>query len=1528
LHDNDLGIDLIAEDQFENIYAIQVKRYEKAVSYEDVVTFLDQFHKNNKIDTAIIISSSSKGPSQNLLTQINEDEKLLYIGLDNLENFNFSNFFEKNKKQSNHKKIRPYQQKAIDSVINGFDQADRGQLIMATGTGKTFTSIKIVEQLANRYFQFSNDNEYRVLYVMPTLQLLKQTLENYWDDAPLGQDNFYSLAINSDSKTTKNENNALLGFPATTSAEKLVEQYVDIKNKKKILVFFSTYQSVKIIHDAQLLGLPKFNLIIADEAHKTTGTNEKDQENKIFQQVLPDNFIQSDKRLFQTATPKVFKASAKARAEAHNMDLYAMDDEEVYGKEFYKYPLGQAIRDDYLTDYQIILSVIYDDDQRVIDLLRQMINPDDEAKINRLNVSINKQEEKRRLSPNQNEIVNAEETIANLEKDKAKIEKNISQLENDIGKFINLSKSIDSKGQDIISNKRGKVNDEQLKIKRLLAFSDTNNHSAKQVDIFKIIQKEYTKQVHLDNSPITILNADAANGGMNVSLKTKKLRQFAKDNGDNQVNFLNNVKFLTEGIDVPNLDAVVFLQPKKSQVDIVQAVGRALRKDNNNPNKKAKIIIPALLRKNSQLELDLGNSKTNLLDEIGYETLREVIYNLRDNDERLQDDLELMISVPTDYIDGPIDNTNYEISTDFLTEIADSLQTNIIEEAQTSDIYNFKKAIARYAKNTRKYLKKHLSNLDEEKNKIYQRFYNEMDSIINISESGIDFIDTITQHIALNPLLLAYFDTGVVNEFKNNSVRLAFEKFLDDIEFKRPENAEITRLTNFITRLVTGVTNPRKLQDILNSIYEVYFNADKENNINRDLKNTIKPTPSPIIDYMVNSIDEILQTEFKTNLKSKEVGILEPFVGTGTFLVHTMLYLREKLGASDEEILDKFENQLFGQELILVAYYIAASNLQVELKALTNEKYQASFDNLLMGNTFMSLDPNKFTVLNFGYLDLNIEKLKRQYDSPIKVIMGNPPYLGQAMAPYKDIQSKSLEYYKDKEVQALVNLTNATALSNTYIGALTYAIDRLKDTEQSIIAYIFPNDWLMAPTTIGIRKYLLNHFKDIYIIDLKGSNYSKDGLQGGNVFDIQQGVAIVILVKNIYYKNQAMIHYKEFADISKDEKLTWLKEHSLLNTDFKILNPDQKYNYFPNKAVLAKSIKKQIEYYNQNIVNGEFVDDKKESINFKYTRANKAIKLDSTDVVHNLKQINYRPFVKKWIYAPNPENKNSNQFIERYRAIFKNYVNGELLFVNSNNQIDQLAVKGLTDLNSLKQDKIINVSKSEDQVSADLNLFDSFESSDNNRLTKKELEDNGALIYAITHTPQYRENFDNLVQDYYKYPIINNEKVKERLIKIGWQLINLHLNYDQLDSPRYSEKHISYLNPENKNDSSYYNLEKIKYDKKDPTHKTLFFNDNIIIHDLPDQVFSYKLDGKPAIEHIMQHYALKENKSTAKSISSEVVDDPNTIDISENWQGGRYVFEILLRVIELSIQTIKLMEQLSEIQDQNDFLNLKDAKIE
>ena len=477
--------------------------------------------------------------------------------------------------------LRPHQRQARDLVCQGLESADRGKMIMACGTGKTLTSLKIAEQMAGA--------NKRVLFMVPSLALLSQTLTEWSHQSSIPM---HCFAVCSDShvgKRRRNQDDIIetlahdLSYPATTTPERLAAEMAARHERGRMSVVFSTYQSIDVLNRAQHEhDLPAFDLIVCDEAHRTTGAVFDGIDESHFVRIHNAEYIRGTKRLYMTATPRIYGDVAKAKAEQKDSDLTlcSMDDAQLYGLELYVLSFSEAVQRDLLVDYKVIVLAM------------------DEAHISQ------------RL-----------QTLLADENKQLRVD--------DAAKIVGCWKALSKVGL------RGDTEGSDVQImQRAVAFcqviehnpgkSRTHKVSSKHIAaMFQPVVEEY--QATEGVASTVVCEAEHIDGTMNASIKGSKLNWLKSEVRKNHCRVLSNVRCLSEGVDVPALDAVLFLTPRNSQVDVVQSVGRVMRKA---PGKtRGYVILPVVVPADMEPDKALNNNKV-------YKVVWQVLQALRSHDDQ------------------------------------------------------------------------------------------------------------------------------------------------------------------------------------------------------------------------------------------------------------------------------------------------------------------------------------------------------------------------------------------------------------------------------------------------------------------------------------------------------------------------------------------------------------------------------------------------------------------------------------------------------------------------------------------------------------------------------------------------------------------------------------------------------------------------------------------------------------------------------------------------------------------------------
>ena len=1105
----DVGIDLVAETLDGDYWAIQCKCYADTHTLQksNIDSFLSATGRRwgdeqITFSEALIVSTTARWsvhaeraidgrtpPCTRLdLTDLSNDEGVDWSAL--LPDLGLE------KPASRH--LRPHQAAAVDDVILGFSEADRGQLIMACGTGKTYTSLKIAERQAGAGG--------RMLFLVPSLSLLSQTLREW--AAHHEWAGIRTFAVCSDTKVgrTNEDINAYdMAIPPTTDGRRLADGLLSDLPAGHVQLVFATYHSIAVMRDAQQRGAPAFDLVICDEAHRTTGVDLKDQEASYYTKVHDNDYLKADKRLYMTATPRIYKDSAKRRAREQDQvaEIYSMDDADKYGDTFHRLDFSDAVAMDLLSDYKVLVL---------------MVNQ------GHANASV------------QSLLAMMEKTNLN---DAAKI----------IGCWNGLSKRIADEAAMPLTD--------MAPMRRAVAFCQSIDASKNVVEkSFSNIVQTYRESYPDDETALdcTVQHVD----GTQNALKRNQALQWLRDEpGENECRILSNVRCLSEGVDVPALDAVLFLSPRNSQVDVVQAVGRVMRKAQGK--EYGYVILPVCVDEDKSPEAALQDDKT-------YKVVWQVLQALRAHDNRFNAEINRIelnqrqqgkINVIGVGFGGPTDDDDNGKGEPEPTRPTIQLPINLKDwkEALYARLV-LKCGDRRYwetwAKDVAEIASRNITRITmlvDESNPDYRllfdEFLTELRQNINPSVSEADAIEMLAQHLITRPVFDALFES--YSFIGSNPVSKTMQAILELLDEQNLET-ETENLADFydsVRRRASGIDNAEGRQKIVIELYEKFF---KEAFPNMAESLGIVYTPVEIVDFILHSVNDLLQQEFGEGLSSENVHILDPFTGTGTFL--TRLLASGLITASALE--RKYRQELHANEIVLLAYYIAAVNIEETYHERLSAKQEAagnghdveyeSFPGIVLTDTFQ-INERDDDLLN-QIFPVNSERVMRQKDTPIRVVLGNPPYsAGQGSAndnnanlSYPRLDESIAKSYAEHSTATLKN-----SLYDSYIRAFRWASDRIGD--EGIVAYVSNGGWLDGNATDGLRRCLAEEFSSIYCFNLRGNQRTSGELsrrEGGKIFGSgsRAGIAVTFLVKKKNAQGECQIRYHDIGDsLDRKQKL-------------------------------------------------------------------------------------------------------------------------------------------------------------------------------------------------------------------------------------------------------------------------------------------------------------------------------------------------------------------------------------------------------
>lgn len=1167
----DTGIDLVARTHSGDYWAIQCKCFlESAVMDKPAVdSFLSTSSKKFKDDQLRTVGfeqrlwiSTTNHWGGNAETAIhNQHPPVIRLGLHDLDNAavdwgKLAEGLSGEASRAAKKTPMAHQVAAISAAHEHFKTSERGKLIMACGTGKTFTSLQIAEK--------ETDGKGIVLFLVPSIALLGQTLREWTADA---QKPFNAICICSDSnvsrKRSKNEDTdgfsvVDLALPASTDVKGILKQFEQIQHAEShpLTVVFSTYQSIEVIAEAQR-ELQKranqstihhstnhqFDLIICDEAHRTTGVTLKDDDESAFVKVHNNDFLKAKKRLYMTATPRLFSDDSKTKADQNEAVLCSMDEPKIYGEEIYRIGFGEAVNQGLLSDYKVLILTVSEDDmtgpvQKMVADSTHEINADDASKL--------------------------------------------------IGCINALSKKI--------LGDAGILKDSDPEpMRRAVAFCQNIKISEKTTRTFN-----ETKNIYFESLPaeareeLVSINAQHIDGGMNTPTRDEKLSWLKAASDDaRECRILSNVRCLSEGVDVPSLDAVLFLSARNSQVDVVQSVGRVMRRA---PGKKyGYIIIPVVV------PVDIEPDKA-LNDNERFKVVWTVLNALRAHDDRFNatvNKIELNKSRPEQILVGRPDNRHDRDDVEYgqkgnaqddtalnYQNAANRINAQLSIQFEQLQSVLFARMVQKvgdrryweqWAKDVAGIAERHIQRIKQlirdgsQHERAFADFLAGLQKNINPAISEAEAVEMLAQHLITKPVFEALFEG--YSFVKNNPISVSMQTMLDLLEGQAvgEDSETLQKFYESVRTRAAGIDNAAGKQRIIVELYDKFFKTAFPKMVE---KLGIVYTPVEVVDFIIRSTDALLRKEFGRSLSDENIHILDPFTGTGTFITR----LLQSGLIRPEDLIRKYTHELHANEIVLLAYYIAAINIENAFHDATPDpddgigkaKY-IPFEGIVLTDTFQLGETDESEKLFSSMFPQNSERVLAQKKAPLRVIIGNPPYsVGQTSAN-DNAQNQEYPKLNDRIAKTYVaNLDSNTlkqSLYDSYIKAFRWSTDRLDPKNGGIIAFVSNGAWIDGNAASGLRKSFEKEFSSIYIFNLRGNQRTSGELskkEGGKIFGSgsRTPIAITFLVKNPKVSNAlATISYHDIGDyLSREEKLGILQKfNSVENPEmiWQILKPNE-----------------------------------------------------------------------------------------------------------------------------------------------------------------------------------------------------------------------------------------------------------------------------------------------------------------------------------------------------------------------------------
>ncbi len=1512
---SDTGVDLVAEEREGGYCAIQCKCYAPGtrISKPHLDSFIAASARDPFTARIVVDTGDPWGPTaKKTIAGLKPKCDVRY--LDDLINrrFDWPDLIHGEPEDLRYRpetfRLRPHQREAFNEVIAGFREHDSGKLIMACGTGKTFTALRIAEAVAGVGG--------RVLYLVPSISLFAQSMREWATQKDIPH---RYIGICSDTRAGRKDEDASLEeleIPVTTEPSK-ISKALRLAQGSAMTVVFCTYHSLPLVEAAQNEGAPPFDLILCDEAHRTTGIERpEDDKTSPFVLVHDGKRIKAAKRLYMTATPRLYTESAKEKAARHDVDVFSMDDEETYGPEFHRLPFSRAVEQDLLSDYKVVVFGVF---EQHADVMLQ----------------------------------------AHLAASKSEIDIT------DAAKIVGCWRALQN------PENKGKDEEPPRPLKRAIAFTNTIQSSKRLEAHWDDIITQARDMLPEEEQEGALQCATRHVDGQHNALDRKARIDWLKGGSEAEENgacrILSNARCLSEGIDVPALDAVLFMSPRNSHVDIVQAVGRAMRKAEGK--EYGYIILP--------IAVPAGVDPARALDRNEqFDVVWSVLRALRSHDDRLDAEInkiDLNNALPKNIIIFTGDE-NEEVETRELpfpplelppgamfAKIVEKCGDRKYWQTWAKDVADiFARLVVR------------IGNLLESSENVTLRewfddFHEELKVSINESINRESAVDMMAQHILTRPVFEALFEG--YDFAAGNPVSQALDKLREDFGEFGLEN-EIRDMQPFyesVRNRARGLDNSEARQRVLMELYENFFASAMKKDADRL---GVVYTPPEVVDFILHSTDHVLREEFGRSLSDAGMHVLDPFTGTGIFLVR----LLQSALIRDADLSRKYHEELHANEIILLAYYIAAVHIEEAFHGrLGPESAYEPFDGIVLTDTF-NLQPDRR--LPGVWLPDNSARVERQQKSPIQVVVGNPPWsFGQKSSAdenpnvdYPEIEQRVRETYAARSTATLKN-----SLYDTYKMAIRWASDRIG--EQGVVAIVTNGSWIDGNVDSGVRACLAEEFSSIYVLNLRGNartSGERRRAEGDNVFN--QGsrapVAITILVRNSNNMvKSCRIRYRDIGDyLKREEKLDilsetgsvagikdwweivpdkhhdWIGQRDAAFQNFQpIGSKDAKsgrvdnaifglysrglatsrdaYIYNFSREACAENAKKMVEDYMGAMREFEGSGNQFPDLNGIARSYSSNLRWDE-NLKDNLKRgkrsvfgdtfirkTAYRPFIPTNCYADYTFTARKYQLSK----IFPNDLSENRAIcvsgLGSTKPFSAFVVDTMPDLEVISKSQCFSRYCYQEQADSqgDLpGLVKTLERMDNitdvalrtfrvhykdNQITKDAIFD---YVYGVLHAPDYRDRFTN---DLWKQlPRIPLAPDFDAFADAGRALAELHLGYETCDEYPIEEAFTG----SGEARAEHYRLgtRAMRYaDKEEKT--TLIVNDHVSLRGIPPEAHLYVVNGRTPLEWFIDRYRITQDKQ------SGIVNDANA------WfDDPRDLITAIRRVVHVSVETARIVKGL------------------
>jgi predicted helicase len=1562
----DIGVDLVARDAEGGLIAIQCKCYAPTVTLtkEEIDSFV-AFSGQKQWSRRIIVATTDLWSANAVKSLEGHAVPIERIGIDDLEamTVDWSSYdvtHPTGLKPTARHVLLPHQVKAVGAVRAGFEKGDRGKLIMACGTGKTFTALRIAEEHAGAGKS--------VLFLAPSIALVAQSLKEWTAECNVPIRPFAVCSDATAGKPIEGENATPhdLVVPPTTDPVALTKAGVHNLSADGMTVVFSTYQSIQVVADMQASTGHIFDLVVCDEAHRTSGVASLAGEDSAFALVHDNAIIPAVKRLYMTATPRLFKPVAADAAKESDAILASMDDPEFFGEEFHRLGFGEAVERGLLADYRVLILTV--DESAVSESFQDLLSTNGEL--------------------------------------------SLPDVARFVGCLSGLAKLPGAAGTGFTG--------EEPAMQRAVAFWSKIADSERFAQQFEQVAEAYFDQLEAGpgGDQITPLAVPTrhVDGTTKISSRRSDIRWLKETPPSGVCRGLTNAKCLTEGVDVPALDAVMFLTPRRSKIDIVQAVGRVMRKP---PGKQlGYVILP--------IAITAGLDPATALDKnTDYDAVWEVLQALRAHDERFNayinrialgstkpgtDPDDPIKVIPVDII-GPGSGPDVQGKLFAYEAWTGAIYTKIVQKVGSRTYWeDWARDVATIAGRHEARIKAILLKRPEA-SAAFDEFLTELHATLNESISRDDAVSMVSQHLITRPIFEALFGDDAFSQANPVSVSMSGIVNVLDQHQLQTETEQLDDFFASIRRSVEGIhpddgeARQRIIKDLYGRFFKIAFPKVAESL-------GIVYTPLEVVDFIIRATEAALAEHFDgASLSDEGVHVLDPFTGTGTFM--TRLLQSGFIGADDFG--RKFAEELHANEILLLAYYIAAVNIEATYR---QERARLSgadpgykpFPGIVLTDTFQLGEVGDGSG-QWDVFPVNNQRATKQKSLDIRVIFGNPPYsAGQESAndnnanlKYHRLDASIANTYAKRSTATLKN-----SLYDSYVRAIRWASDRLLGSPQGgVVAFVTNGGYIDTNNSDGLRLTLVSEFHHVYVFNLRGNQRTAGDVsrrEGGKIFDAgsRATVAIMLLVKQPgdVPASGATVHYRDIGDyLTRQEKLNILAEAlpgaddgppALDDLEWTILHPNEHgdwinqrsesfalhlpahsatgpsifgfrtrglftsrdaWNYNSSRLILDASVSRMIEHYNTQVDHfiaahrnakgnlssrAQLVKDvvDLDPAKFSWDRANftdaaKGIRYSDDDRV--VMTATYRPFHRRWVEAGRRLNNTVYQLPRVYPDATADNLTIAVSAVGARSQFSALMTRDLPDVHLWIDDTpCLPLYFYDSPSDADAGLFDdglaTHTSGRHHNVTDHALTVYRALdpaidrddiffyVYGILHSPEYRTQFAaDLKKSLPRIPQVSRIPDFWAFSAAGRELAHLHTEYESPEPwPDLTYTHGAGFDPQH---PDAYRVLKMKHPQvPDPLNPNgpkvddrsrILYNDWITIEAIPDRAYGYELGSRSAIAWVMESNRVRTDKA------SGIQNDPNDWAIEHG--DPTYILDLVGRVVTVSMRTLDIVESLPHL---------------